>query len=165
MNRHVPWSVLKWSCVAAALLSGVAWIVSLVTPIGPTHIGALGICATRGYVLLWTGWSPGYWEWSRASACDVVPRGLGLGWVLRDGTRETGMWIAGGGDIRITHWTALRGVPLWLPFVAASVAGLLLVGVQRKHKPGRCSSCGYNLTGNVSGRCPECGAVVGRASR
>ena len=23
--------------------------------------------------------------------------------------------------------------------------------------PGHCRSCGYNLTGNVSGRCPECG--------
>lgn len=23
-----------------------------------------------------------------------------------------------------------------------------------------CSSCGYNLTGNVSGRCPECGVLI-----
>ena len=28
--------------------------------------------------------------------------------------------------------------------------------------PGVCSSCGYNLTGNVSGRCPECGTAVAR---
>lgn len=25
---------------------------------------------------------------------------------------------------------------------------------------GRCTVCGYNLTGNVSGRCPECGEVI-----
>lgn len=25
---------------------------------------------------------------------------------------------------------------------------------------GHCASCGYNLTGNVSGRCPECGVPV-----
>jgi|tagenome__1003787_1003787.scaffolds.fasta_scaffold17314810_2 hypothetical protein len=25
---------------------------------------------------------------------------------------------------------------------------------------GRCASCGYDLTGNVSGRCPECGAIA-----
>lgn len=25
---------------------------------------------------------------------------------------------------------------------------------------GRCIECGYNLTGNVSGRCPECGRVI-----
>ena len=28
---------------------------------------------------------------------------------------------------------------------------------RRRPKPGCCSSCGYDLTGNVSGRCPECG--------
>ncbi len=26
--------------------------------------------------------------------------------------------------------------------------------------PGFCRKCGYNLTGNVSGRCPECGREV-----
>jgi len=26
--------------------------------------------------------------------------------------------------------------------------------------PGYCQKCGYDLTGNVSGRCPECGAKV-----
>ena len=23
--------------------------------------------------------------------------------------------------------------------------------------PGHCTGCGYNLTGNISGTCPECG--------
>lgn len=26
--------------------------------------------------------------------------------------------------------------------------------------PGCCQKCGYNLTGNVSGRCPECGSRI-----
>jgi DNA-directed RNA polymerase subunit RPC12/RpoP len=30
--------------------------------------------------------------------------------------------------------------------------------VRRPFPPGHCRKCGYNLTGNVSGRCPECGA-------
>jgi hypothetical protein len=28
------------------------------------------------------------------------------------------------------------------------------------HRPAYCTRCGYNLTGNVSGRCAECGTVV-----
>ena len=36
----------------------------------------------------------------------------------------------------------------------------------RRVRPGICSICGYNLTANTSGVCPECGtkiAEVGRA--
>lgn len=32
-----------------------------------------------------------------------------------------------------------------------------------RHKKGLCRQCGYDLTGNVSGRCPECGTAIGRA--
>jgi hypothetical protein len=27
---------------------------------------------------------------------------------------------------------------------------------------GSCLNCGYNLTGNLSGRCPECGVTIGQ---
>lgn len=29
-----------------------------------------------------------------------------------------------------------------------------------KVPPGHCTTCGYNLTGNESGRCPECGDPI-----
>ena len=29
----------------------------------------------------------------------------------------------------------------------------------RRWRQGRCKACGYDLTGNVSGVCPECGVV------
>ncbi len=32
--------------------------------------------------------------------------------------------------------------------------------VEPAHRPGRCTKCDYDLTGNVSGRCPECGARI-----
>jgi len=32
----------------------------------------------------------------------------------------------------------------------------------RRRRKGRCLKCGYNLTGNVSGVCPECGTEVRR---
>lgn len=45
----------------------------------------------------------------------------------------------------------------------------LLGGVRDKDvmhamNPHLCRSCGYNLTGNVSGRCPECGSEIRRAN-
>ncbi|GJM25902.1 MAG: hypothetical protein DHS20C16_23170 [Phycisphaerae bacterium] len=34
------------------------------------------------------------------------------------------------------------------------------------HLPeGQCLNCGYNLTGNASGTCPECGTPVPRESK
>ncbi len=38
--------------------------------------------------------------------------------------------------------------------------GLTWLGLHCRHKPGHCDRCGYDLTGNVSGRCPECGRPV-----
>ncbi len=35
---------------------------------------------------------------------------------------------------------------------------------RRRPLPNHCPSCGYDLTGNVSGRCPECGATVSAQS-
>lgn len=49
-------------------------------------------------------------------------------------------------------------VPLWIPFLAFGVPSLVLWWLDRRRPTaGHCPHCGYNLTGNVSGRCPECG--------
>jgi hypothetical protein len=40
---------------------------------------------------------------------------------------------------------------------------LILLILWRRTKPrpaGHCQNCGYDLTGNVSGRCPECGKLI-----
>ncbi len=51
--------------------------------------------------------------------------------------------------------------PYWAPaclFIVAPV-GLVIRRVRtwRRSRTGRCAACGYNLTGNLSGVCPECG--------
>jgi hypothetical protein len=33
---------------------------------------------------------------------------------------------------------------------------------ERRIAAGRCVACGYNLTGNISGVCPECGTAVAK---
>jgi len=47
----------------------------------------------------------------------------------------------------IPHW--LTNLLVWSPF-------FILWRKSRKPAPGHCQGCGYDLTGNQSGRCPEC---------
>jgi hypothetical protein len=48
-------------------------------------------------------------------------------------------------------------VPLWAPLIPLSIAAMWLWN-KESVPPGHCQRCGYDLTGNVSGRCPECGS-------
>ncbi len=43
---------------------------------------------------------------------------------------------------------------------AAGLALLIWADRRRYVAPGLCRKCRYDLTGNVSGRCPECGAEI-----
>ena len=55
-------------------------------------------------------------------------------------------------------------VQLWMPLVLFSILPLaaLLASARRRtrKRAGMCVQCGYNLTANVSGLCPECGTEV-----
>lgn len=54
--------------------------------------------------------------------------------------------------------------PFWPWIVIASVLplvnGFLRLRKHQRQRHGRCTHCTYDLTGNVSGVCPECGATV-----
>ena len=51
-------------------------------------------------------------------------------------------------------------LPLWIPLVASCAATLVWCHRVRPIPFGHCQRCGYDLTGNVSGTCPECGVEV-----
>ena len=51
------------------------------------------------------------------------------------------------------------GVSICWGIMAGVTAWRILAGYQATG-PGHCTACGYNLRGNVSGRCPECGQAV-----
>jgi hypothetical protein len=59
-------------------------------------------------------------------------------------------------------------IPLWIPllaFGAYPIYAFIRMATQswwlrQRKKKGLCIKCGYNLTGNVSGICPECGEPI-----
>jgi hypothetical protein len=59
---------------------------------------------------------------------------------------------------RVRHHVRL---PFWLPLVLTLLPTAYLIWRDRRRIPPHCCQhCGYNLTGNVSGTCPECGEAV-----
>lgn len=52
-------------------------------------------------------------------------------------------------------------IPLWMPLALIGLPTVLLFWRDRgRIPPGHCQKCGYDLTGNVSGVCPECGERI-----
>lgn len=140
--------------IIAALVS-LLWCLSITTvirtPVGPRHAWGVGGGSLRdmhgvgmdGRPLTWHV----AWYWS----------GLTAG---REGM-WSGSWITPARSAYVQSW------PVWPLMVATVVPAVILwVTNGRRYPPHACQHCGYDLTGNVSGRCPECGTVVaGSASR
>ncbi|MBN1343423.1 MAG: hypothetical protein JXQ73_12120 [Phycisphaerae bacterium] len=60
-----------------------------------------------------------------------------------------------------TQWACdAVAIPLWLPFLLGAIPAAYLWHRDRRIPPGHCQHCGYNLTANTSGLCPECGDRV-----
>ena len=73
-------------------------------------------------------------------------------------------WGLGRSRWRVYWWFACPAMiplrPVWMPLLAVLTPTSLLCIRCRRFPPGHCQQCGYNLTGNVSGTCPECGTAV-----
>ena len=50
-------------------------------------------------------------------------------------------------------------IPLWFILLLGGSVTCVLIGLDRRPDYGHCP-CGYDLTGNVSGTCPECGLAA-----
>jgi hypothetical protein len=102
---------------------------------------------------------------SHALSCSWGEPYTGICWA-------EGREIAGFGWYQWTEFPAVCPVvcnalliSLWSVVLSSSIP-LVALGAHalyrrhRRRRPGLCPGCGYDLTGNVSGRCPECGATT-----
>ena len=69
------------------------------------------------------------------------------------------------GDTGVEHRYIGVGLPFWIPTVLTAVYPTVHfvrgpLRRWRRRKAGQCVGCGYDLTGNVSGVCPECGGQI-----
>jgi Bacterial PH domain len=105
-----------------------------------------------------------------ASRSDVIIM-QGAIWYLEYPTNaidKTGFFALRAGEVRV-QWRPMAGkvpqgyvcaIPLWL------IVAILLIPWRRKatreslERAGRCVRCEYDLTGNRSGTCPECGTTI-----
>jgi hypothetical protein len=109
---------------------------------------------TKGHPLLWL--------------VVLVTIGVYTTWLAVDSvgpavsTARANGWAAGAWMFGWTGVYAVAGPTLL--YYAARVGRLCwrMYAPTAPFPPGHCRRCGYDLAGNVSGACPECGAVVGR---
>jgi len=143
--------VLKWAGLFLSLLIGVAWAIS--------WCGRWSCFTDRGGLLLvdhrlWftlqspeqfrRHWTPREWAEFACNIARLAPESLAPHVAWRP-------FITNG----------VLVMPLWICLVITAVpTGFLWWRDRRRIPPGHCQRCGYNLTGNVSGVCPECGEVV-----
>ena len=90
---------------------------------------------------------------------------IGTDW--REPNREPGFYFLRHRSVNRWLPTHYKGTgvsklfcPIWMLLLPAALPTAYLFYRDRRHPPGHCQRCGYDLTGNESGVCPECGTEV-----
>ena len=148
-----PWSralrVLKWAALAVCVSILSLSAASCVRGIGYVH-PSFDVYIMGGELAVESpSWLRSCGKPAGLQTFEIMLVELTEGGVMRD---YFSLPHAGPGWVR---------VPLGLPFCIVLVASAALWWLDRRRIPaGHCRKCGYNLTGNGSGRCPECGEAV-----
>ena len=78
-------------------------------------------------------------------------------WSIGPASQDFHLWMVKWQIFGVT----VRSFPTWMFLIAGLLPTYLAWRrLHRKYPPGRCQCCGYDLTGNVTGKCSECGTSI-----
>ncbi len=160
-QRGRRWRFSRWAglcvCVLLVVIWGLSYFVTLHSnwlKRDSTFLGGIG----RGYVECYYParvllGNSGTLFRGRFGPLQWWPR-------VRRSTHNNRGTLINGTFVFTTRYCWYVGVPMWLPLLVVAVPTVILWRRSRPTPPCHCSTCGYNLTGNASGVCPECGTEV-----
>ena len=150
MNRNRFRKLILITGTTLSVLIAIAFVASARWWFGPP--GWPSVCVDKGAVALTlgyrSGWASGVHEgqFARWNSWNLVPD-------IRVDLE--------GGKVRIDE---LGAIGIWIPlyglFLAVALPTLLVWRLVPRFPDGHCRHCGYNLEGNTSGTCPECGECI-----
>jgi hypothetical protein len=145
--------IAKWTGLVLCVVVVVAWGVSTWRGVFWERSDGRFLCTygLRGGVAGWTRVPASYPSFMQQ--IGRIPEPLGLRWF--HGVDRFGLCLPYWRGDR--PWRTYVWIPLWIPFVLLAVPTTLLWYRDRRPPRGHCQRCGYNLVGNLSGTCPECG--------
>ena len=133
--------------------------------------GALILAAV---LALASNWYVEYYDWTGKTKYLVAFVHTGVVVLTESGNNPTAPrrgkgWRINRANTQSTIWPRIRfksslnqfsvWVPLWCPILLLTLTSALTWRGKKALYPS-CSSCEYDLTGNTSGVCPECGAAI-----
>lgn len=144
-RSHIPrrWRWIRGTGMVLCAILGLSfpaslfWNVGIALPDGPAVVVFAGQLALG---------------WSAKSARPPSDTGL----VFEPITEPVRFW-----SFEVAYGDPYWGVtlPIWIPLLVLALPTALAWWRCRWLPPGHCGHCGYNLAGNTSGVCPECGTT------
>jgi hypothetical protein len=152
-----------------------------------TWVGIL-MSASIAAIWLWSGWRYIVWMTPGRSAGTAYEVGIGFGvayataWRETLGTRRSQLpkrstvkvekfWPSPRWESSFNYSSrpAVRGlasdeirIPLWSPLLLFVISTIAAHYLGRRRGSTQCQACAYDLTGNTTGVCPECGHKDGQ---
>jgi hypothetical protein len=158
---RTPW--WAWMCVVFICFAGMwpDFILNRVAPLSRSlFVGMVGTCGFWLFLAVLIGYLGGRYRNWRVTLGGVIA--MSLGTHFGEYAHDVLYRVTPGSSLLLNqHEASELLMYLVMGIVAAPISHVVTAWLaSRRILPGHCQHCGYDLTGNVSGRCPECGQAV-----